>query len=181
MQTIDMLAEDAALNGFIDDRSAVSAVESLELLRQVEAGELTSGDVLDLILTHRRRAEVKLYRASHVSLMEAFNHGLPTGACYAMSAVTMTGLGLIPTVTDRIPLVLEVSMDAAERMELEATTLRKGLRLRVRWVPCPVEDLPIAHVALDLLCSGDAKAEATGMAVLSRTGSVEELRAKLGG
>lgn len=181
MQTIDMLAEDAALNGFIDDRSAVSAVESLELLRQVEVGGLTSEDVLDLILTHRRRAEVKLYRASHASLMEAFNHGLPTGACYAMSAVTMTGLGLIPTVTDRIPLVLEVSVDAAERMELEATTLRKGLRLRVRWVPCPVEDLPIAHVALDLLCSGDAKAEATGMAVLSRTGSVEELRAKLGG
>lgn len=176
-----MLAEDAALNGAIKDRRAVSAVESLETLQLAEVGELASEDVLGLILTHRRRAEVKFYRASHASLMEAFNHGLPTGGCYAMSAVTMTGLGLIPTVTDRIPMVLDVSMDSMDRMELEATTLRNGHRLRVRWVPCSPADLPIAHVALDLLCSGNAKAEQTGMAVLSRTGSVEELRAMMGG
>ena len=181
MQPLDMLAADAALNGVIDDRGAVSAAESLEMLERVEVGELTSEDVLGLILTHSERAEVKHYRATHASLMEAFNRGLPTGACYAMSAVTMTGLGLVPTVTDHIPMVLEVSMGAAERMDLEATTLRKGHRLRVRWVPCQPADLPIAHVALDLLCSGNHVAEETGMAVLSRTGSVGELRAMLGG
>ena len=181
MQTIDMLADDAVLNGVIDDERSVSAVESLEILRRVEVGNMTSQDVLGMVLAHRERAEVKYYRATHASLVAALDLGLPTGACYAMSAATMTGLGLIPTVTDHIPMVLDVAMDAADRDELEATTLRTGRRLRVRWVPCHPADLPIAHVALDLLCSGNHVAEATGMAVLSRTGSVGELRSMLGG
>lgn len=144
-------------------------------------GSLSPEGVLGLILAHSERAEVKHYRASHASLLATLTDGVPTGASYAMSATTMIGLGLVPIVSDHLPMVLEVAMDASDRMELEATTLSRGNRLRVRWVPCSPRDLPVAHVALDLLCSGDAKAEATGMAVLSRTGSVEELRAMLSG